>query len=59
MIVQPGLANGRDARTFRQLAQGRDHIFTRLLGVVGMNPDDGKDVGVFLCQFDRAPAAFD
>ena len=59
MIVQPGLANGGDPRTFRQLAQRRDDIVARLFGVVGMNADDGKNVRIFLRQLDRAPAALD
>ena len=57
MIIQAGLADGRDPRIFRQLAQRRDDIVARLFGVGRMNADDGKNIRIFFRQLDRPLAA--
>ena len=58
MIIQAGFADRDDPRTFRQLAQRRDHIVPRFLHISRMNADDGENIRIFLRQLDRAPAAF-
>ncbi len=58
MIIQPGLADRRDARTFRQLAQRGDDIIPRLFRVIGMNADDRENIRILFRELDRAPAAF-
>ena len=59
MIIETGLADRDNARTFRQFAQRIDHIFRRLFRIGGMNADDREHVRIFFRQFDRAPAAFE
>ena len=58
MIIEAGFADRHDARTFRELAQRRNHVLAGFLDIGGVNADDGKDVWIFVRQIDRAPAAF-
>ena len=57
MVVEAGLADGRDTRAFRQLAQRGDDVVRSILGTGWMNADDGKNIRIFFRQLDRAPAA--
>ena len=58
MIIEPGLADRRDAPTFRQLTQRGDDIIPRLFRVIGMNADDRENIRILFRELDRAPAAF-
>ena len=59
MIIETGLADRHDPRTFRQLTQRRDDIIRRFFRVSRMNADDRENIRIFFRQLDRAPAALD
>ena len=58
MIIQAGFAKRHNARTFREFAQGRNHIIAGFLHISRMNADDGEDIRIFFRKIDSALAAF-